>query len=43
MEKDKTKNRANVYRRDLRDRPTLERNCKTICPNRGYTRDCTDP
>jgi len=21
----------------------LERNCKILCPNCGYTRDCSDP
>jgi len=28
---------------DLCEAPMYEHNCKIVCPNCGYRRDCTDP
>lgn len=28
---------------DICNTPMLEMKCKIICPNCGYTRDCSDP
>jgi len=43
MKSDKDDSKQAIYYCDICASPMLERNCKLICANCGYTRDCSDP